>query len=415
MPAVRSADGRTRAPGRGSATRPRAGGRGRPGPDALLLATGLLVTGLTHVGYPVLARWAASRVRTGDRGGATPATGQAPLPHLTVVVPAHEEARFIEQKLHDTLAQDYPPELLEVLVVDDGSTDGTAELATAVGPPVRVVRQEVRQGKGAALNRGVAEARGEVVVFTDANGSLVPGSLRAVVAPFADLRVGVVGGTKRPVGSDARGAGESAYWRLENGLRTAESALGAVVGVDGGVYAVRRSAFRPVPAGVYADDYWIPLDALRRGWRVEHTSAACAVESVTTAGRHDFERRTRIAAGIWRESLRSLDLLHPRRGWVAVAFAGHRVLRTGVVPLLLPFLVPAAWTAGRSSRVARGLAVVQTGCWAAAASGALVPARALALPYQFALTNVAALRGGVRQLQRRQTALWDRTERGPWR
>ena len=376
------------------------------------LTVGLALTAMTHAGYPIAVRLAA-RARADARRQR--AVADEDLPSLTVLVPAHDEARFIEEKVRDTLAQDYPAERLQVLVVDDGSQDGTAELAEAADPRVVVVRHGARRGKGAALNTGVAAATGDVVVFTDANGSLEPGSLRQVVGPFQDSRTSVVGGTKIPFGEGAHGAGESAYWKLEDGLRRAESVLGAVVGVDGGIYAVRRSAFRPIPPEVYADDYWIPLDALERGLRVQHVSGARAVESVSAAKRDDFERRTRIAAGIWRESLTHLGLLDPRRGWVSVAFLFHRVLRTGVVPVLLPAMVPAAVVAGRHSTIARLLAWSQLLCWCAAGAGALSSARVLAIPYQFAITNLAAVRGGARQVQRRQSSLWKRTERGPWR
>ena len=376
---------------------------------ATLLYAGLAVMIITHAGYPIGVRLAARR-----RMALLPAATPADLPTLTVVVPAYDEARFIETKLKDTLEQDYPDNLLDVLVVDDGSTDGTADLAEAFAPRVRVLRQATRQGKGAALNAGAAAARGEVVVFTDANGRLQPGSLRAVAGPFADSSVGVVGGNKKPRGAGAHGAGESTYWRLEDGLRRAESAFGAVVGVDGGIYAIRRSSVRPIPPDVYADDYWIPLDALVRGLRVAHAPDACAFESVSANKRDDFERRTRIAAGIWRETLRHPGLLRPANGWVAVAFVCHRVLRTLVVPALLPALLPAAVIAGRHSRTARLIAWLQAVSWAAAATGAVTSALPFALPYQFAMSNAAAVRGGVRECQRRQSSLWKRTERGPW-
>lgn len=368
---------------------------------------GLLPVLLTHCAYPVAVRVAARRV--------APARTDDALPDITVVVPAFRESEFIVDKVKDTLAQDYPPEQVHIVVVDDGSDDDTLELLEGSGLPVQVLHQGRRQGKSAALNRGVRESRTSIVVFTDANGSLTTGSLRAIVAPFADPRVAVVSGSKRPVGDGVHGAGESTYWRMEDGLRRAESAFGAVVGADGGIYAVRREAFEPIPPGVYADDYWIPLDALRRGHRVAHTSDACALESVSGSKYDDFERRTRIAAGIWRESLAHLDLLAPRHGPVAVAFLFHRVLRSLVVPALLPVVLVASARARRRSRVARALLAAQTVCWSAAAVGSVVDAKALTVPFQFGMTNVAALRGGARHLRRGQSGLWRRTERGPWR
>ena len=372
----------------------------------------LAAVAYTHVGYPLAMRFAARR-----RAGGPPPLSIAPLPTVTVVIPAFNEQRFIGQKIADTLAQDYPAELLDVLVVDDGSEDGTADVVRAAeeeSPCVRLVQQETRGGKSSALNRGVHEATGEVVVFTDANGSLLPGSLRAVVAPFEDPRTAVVSGTKKPIGSGAHGDGESAYWRLESGLKAAESVFGVVVGADGGIFAVRREAYEPIPPGVYADDYWIPLAALDRGYRVAHAPDACAVEAVSLTKRDDFERRARISAGIWHGSLAKLSLADPRRGWVALAFVSHRCLRTGVVPVLLPVLLGASGRAADRHPGMRALWWAQVACWAAAAGGATTNNKALAIPYQFALTNVAALRGGLRQLSGRQTGLWKRTSRGRW-
>lgn len=382
-------------------------------PGVHRMAFGALVGGLgvvvaTHAGYPAAVRLAARASRHAT-AGADPG-----LPSISIVIPAFDEAEFIAEKLLDTWRQQYPSDLLELLVVDDGSVDATADLAERSPVPCRVVRQWPRAGKAAAMNRGVAQATGDVVVFTDANGSLAPNSLTAIVRPFADPRVMVVGGTKRPIGEGAHGAGEGMYWRLEHALQTAESVFGAVAGVDGGVYAVRRAGYRPIPAGVYADDYWIPLDALARGWRVAHIGDAGVLESVSGSSSDDFERRTRIAAGIWRESLRHLQLADPRRGWVAASFVFHRLLRTIVVPWLLPVLLVAALVASPGSRVARALAWTQALAWGSAGVGAVTGHQSLAVPFAFAYTNLAALRGGVRHLQSGQSALWLRTERGPW-
>jgi cellulose synthase/poly-beta-1,6-N-acetylglucosamine synthase-like glycosyltransferase len=361
----------------------------------------------TYVAYPAAIRVAAFLRRRRHR---RPASG--PLPTLTVVVPAHDEARYIASKLDELRADDYPPGLVDVLVVDDGSTDGTAALAAAAG--ARVLHRPDRAGKSAALDDGVRAARGDVVVFTDANASLRHGTLRAVASEFADPRVAVTTGAKHPVGPGAHGAGESLYWRLEAGVKRAESEFGCVMGADGGVYAVRRSAFRPIPEGVYADDYWLPLDALSRGLAVTQAEGAVAVEAVAGRMVDDFERRTRIAAGIWDVSLAHLGLADPRRGVVAAAFICHRLLRSIATPVLLVLALPAAAVARRRSPVARLLWWAQLAGYAGAAAGATTNRRAFAVPYEFVLVNAAAVRGGVRHLRHRQSARWAATTRGPW-
>ena len=375
---------------------------------------GLTVVTATHIGYPILAKLAASHTRRAHPLGER--IEQSYLPELTVLVPAYNEAPFIAHKIHDTLAQDYPQESLEIIVIDDGSDDATAEAAASVkNPRVRVLTQTPRQGKSSALNRGVQEATSEIVVFTDANGSLDPGSLRAVAAPFSDPRVAVVSGRKRPVGNGAHGDGESFYWRYESELKDAEGVLGSVVGADGGIYAVRKSAYQPIPPHTYADDYWIPIDALSRGYLVRHAMDACATETISQTKRDDFERRKRIAAGIWQVTLSHKDLARPTHRWTAIAFICHRFLRTIVVPSVLPVIFVSSCIAARHGNwLIRVLLAGQIGSWAAAAAGAGSNFRIFAVPYQFAMSNIAAIVGGYRHLSRSQSGLWHRTERGGW-
>jgi cellulose synthase/poly-beta-1,6-N-acetylglucosamine synthase-like glycosyltransferase len=242
----------------------------------------------------------------------------------------------------------------------------------------------------------------------------VTGALRALVEPFADASVGVVSGAKVVRGPGARGGGEGLYWRLEAFLKDSESAFGATMGAPGEICGLRRAAFRPIPPQVINDDYHVTCDALVRGWRVRYAEGARAVEAVSAAVGDEFERRTRIAAGTWQTTLMHLRLAHPRRGWTAVAFVSHRVLRSMVVPLLLPPLAVGSAIAARSSRSARVVFIGQAGAYGLAALGALVDQRITAVPYQFALTNIATLRGGARLATRRQQPMWRRVARGEW-
>lgn len=384
------------------------------------LASGLSLSGiglvlLTHVGYPVAAHVVARAARRARRDDPAATASADRQPTVTVLIPAYNEARFIAQKIRDTAALDYPADRLEVLVVDDGSTDGTAERAMSVPhPSLRVVTISSRGGKSAAINQGMQLARGHIVVLTDANGSLEPGSVRAIVRCFDRPDVAVVSGRKLPVGEGAHGAGESLYWRFESALKDAEGTVGRVVGADGGIFAVRREHFRPIPQGVFADDYWIPIDALSRGLLVRQANDAAVYERTSTSKRDDFERRQRIAAGIWQVSLDNLGLLHPRHGWTAVAFGGHRVLRSIVVPPLLPVILVASARAARHRRLGRWLLAPQVVAYTAATVGAVSNNKGCAAPYQFAMTNAAALGGAYRHIRRRQSGLWTRTERGDW-
>jgi cellulose synthase/poly-beta-1,6-N-acetylglucosamine synthase-like glycosyltransferase len=366
----------------------------------------------TYLGYPLLIGLAALASRRGRRR----ADGTDPpgLLTMTVVIAALDEEAVIESKLDDTLAQDYPAERLEVVVVADGSSDRTLEL---VGrrPEVRLLWAAERLGKAAAINRGAAAASGEVLCFTDANCAFVPGALRALAAEFRDPATAVVSGAKSVVGGGARGRGEGMYWRLESHVKRCEAALGGVMGAPGEICGVRRSAFRPIPAGVVNDDYHLTCDALVRGFRVGYAPGAVAVEEVSSGVADELERHSRIAAGTWQTTLAHLRLANPRRGWVAVAFLSHRVLRSLVVPLLLPLLLVASGRMAGRSRTARALFAAQVGGYGTALVGGLTDRAITAAAFQFALTNLATLRGAWRYCAGRQPVAWRRARRGTWR
>ena len=373
------------------------------------LLVGFAVVAYTHVGYPLVLGLAAQRRRR--RAMATPHA--VDLPSLTVVIAARDEEQVIAEKLRDVLSQDYPADRLEVVVVADGSSDRTAEVAARLG--ARVLHAPMAAGKSAAVNRGVAVARGRLVCLTDANCALAPGALRALVEPFMrDPSVAVVSGEKVVVGGGARGAGEGLYWRLESHVKRAESEFGVVVGAPGEICGLRRAHFRPIPTHVINDDYHVSCDALARGLKVAYAPGARAVETVSASLRDEFARRTRIAAGTWQTTFAYLTLADPRRGVVAVAFVSHRVLRSIVVPALLPLLLGASAAPCRRSRVAAVLLSAQSTFYGLAVAGFFTDTRATAIPCQFLLTNVASLHGGFRHFARRQPPMWEKVQRGPW-
>jgi cellulose synthase/poly-beta-1,6-N-acetylglucosamine synthase-like glycosyltransferase len=360
----------------------------------------------THVGYPLVVALAARRRRRSETG-APPENGQ--LPNLAVVVPALDEEALIAAKIENIAAQGYPSEKLDLVVVADGSADGTAAIARSRG--AKVVWCPERQGKSAAVNRGVAAVRAPIVCITDANCLLAPGTLQALAAPFADPGVAVVGGTKRVVGDGARGVGEGLYWRLETRLGQHESALRCTMSVPGEVCAFRRGVFGPIPDDVINDDFHLVCEATRRRYAVRHAPNAVACELVSSSMTEEFERRSRIAAGTWQVTLAHLELLDPRRGWVSIAFASHRVLRSLVVPLLLPVLLAASAVLASSSPGARRLLMAQLMVYAMGLVGMVTDDPRLAAPSQFLLTNVATVRGAWRYVTGRQPVTWRKARR----
>lgn len=356
----------------------------------------------TYIVFPLSVQAFAKR-RTRPR----PPTGGA-LPTMTVVIPACNEEVFIAEKVRNTFDNGYDPALLEVIVVNDGSTDSTVSRASAAG--AKVINIDPRGGKCNAISSGVAVATGDIVVVTDANGLLNQGALRRVGEAFADPEVMLASGAKAPTGRSVHGIGEAIYWKLEVGVRQALGELGCLDGADGAVYAFRREWFRPIPAGVLNDDFYLTLVALDEGHRVVHAPNALAEEQVSATMAQEFRRRSRVSAGIWQGSVRFARLASPLRGRVAYVFIGHRILRSMVMPCLLPILAVASVVHRRNPWV-RSLLAAQLGVYGAAAVGVATGNVALAIPTHFTLLNVAALRGLVSFVRGNQHVAWERIPR----
>ncbi|MGH9534420.1 MAG: glycosyltransferase, partial [Terriglobales bacterium] len=277
------------------------------------------------LGYPLVllacGAWRAHATRSRPRSPVAPAAGPAatlpPLPappapagFVSLIIAAHNEAAVIPARLANLAALDYPRDQVEVIVVEDGSVDGTAAAAAAAAaalaehcPPlrVRVLSAPERQGKAAALNRAVAAAAGTILVFSDANNGFAADALRRLLAPLQDTRVGAVAGWKTVAADCGVGGGESVYWRFERWLMEREDRLGWVVNAAGEVLAMRRECFRPLPMGaVLNDDLFFALSVRAQGRRVAFAPAARSFEPPAANGGEEWRRRRRIAAGRWR-------------------------------------------------------------------------------------------------------------------
>jgi biofilm PGA synthesis N-glycosyltransferase PgaC len=372
---------------------------------------GLLASALwTYVGYLALLAVVKSRKER-------PADGNLPLsadtlPSLTVIVAAFDEEVVIEAKIKDLRSQDYPSDKLQVIVAADGSKDATAQIAESLG--VECIWRADRLGKTSAINRAVEIATGEIICLTDANCALEQGSLAAIAEHFLNPRVGIVSGAKMVSGEGGRGAGEGLYWRYEAMLKAHESELGVTMGAPGELLGIRSSLFRPIPAEIINDDFYLTCDVLDQGYESKYASEALTSEETPDSAREEFGRRTRIAAGTWQSSLAFSRLASPRRGWLAVSFISHRILRNMVVPLALPVIWLLSRRVGRSYPLSRLLYRGQWVAYVAAAVGIVTDARALAPFSEFLLVNAAQLRGGFRWLTGRQNPLWDKPVRKKW-
>jgi poly-beta-1,6-N-acetyl-D-glucosamine synthase len=280
-----------------------------------------------YAGYPLLL-WLLARLRV------TPSAPARIAPQsLSMVICAHNEAGVIAEKIENCRRLDPAPD--EILLVDDGSTDGTAAVAAqAVGEDgrFRIVTKPDRGGKSAAMTYGAGLTRGDVLLFSDASEMYDREAIRWLTAEFVDPTVGLVSGSHRvrpPQPTDAGylvGATEGIYWRYEDFIRRKESALGATVASVGSMLAVRRVDWFGLPPGTVNDDAWLTMTTLARGRNVRFAHRAIGWEKANDHSRDEHVRRRRIAAG------RVLLILKPevwplRRPAVLAAFLSHKVLR----------------------------------------------------------------------------------------
>lgn len=267
-------------------------------------------------------------------------------PAVTMVVAAWNEEQVIAQKIENALTLDYPPGKLDLIVVSDSSTDGTDRIVEGYAQQtarVRLLRTAGRQGKSAALNLGVPQAGGEIVVLTDANAVFQRDAVRRLVRPFADPRVGAVSGQLCYHQATGRGEGESAYWRYEQAVKRPESALRSLVGANGSIYAIRRNLFRPVhPRDV--NDFRIPYDVLLQGYWVVLEPEAVSFEHPAGDLWAEYRRKVRIMA---RAIPTMLALIWPtvvQRRWLALwQLVSHKLLREIQGVFFLAALAGAIW------------------------------------------------------------------------
>lgn len=319
---------------------------------------------------------------------------QSFTPPLTIIVAAHNEAARIAARVQNLLDQEYPSQKLQIIVVDDGSSDGTASAAALADARVRVIRQEQNRGKAAALNAGVAAATTGIVVFCDARQRFATDALRALVAPFVDPEIGAVSGELEIESSDgSRAADIGIYWRIEKNLRESEARLGWLHGVSGAIHAMRRELIPALPVGLILDDMYLPAAALFAGKRVWMARDAMALDQASRDEAEEFRRKLRTLAGNWQLMVRLPRLLNPFTNPAWFAFMSHKVMRLIAPWALLAALVASAATHSAFYFV---LFVLQLLAYGIAALAILRPRTAARIPLAatagtFVMLNAAAL------------------------
>jgi cellulose synthase/poly-beta-1,6-N-acetylglucosamine synthase-like glycosyltransferase len=278
----------------------------------------------THAGYPLLTGLLARRR---PRPVASSPTFR---PAVTIVVAAHDEEDGIARRLENLAGQTYPPELVDVIVASDGSTDATDDIVRAAAARdgrVSLLSLPPR-GKVAAQHDAVRVATGEVVAFTDANTTWAPDALERLVAPLADPEVGYVCG-RLELERSGGGNKEGLYWRYELWLRTQESAAGSITGGNGAIYAVRRAEYEEDDPR-FGHDLGMPYRAVQRGRRAVYEPAALASEPEALESHDEYGRKVRMFAQSWGHILSGRILGGGVGPLYTTAIVSHRLLRYSI-------------------------------------------------------------------------------------
>jgi len=337
-------------------------------------------------------------------------------PSVSIVIAARNEEASMGRRIENLLALDYPENRLDVVIASDGSDDRTDEIVRGyAGARVALVAPG-RVGKPEALNAAVEAARGDVLVFSDANSVFRADAVRRLVAPLADPSVGGVAGNQvylPPDVGDASVVGEQQYWDLDRALKRAESDAGSVSGATGAIYAIRRSVFTRLRRDVSNDDLLESLGVVAQGRRLVFEPEAVAYEHVAETTRVTFERRVRVMVGGFRCLWVMRGLMNPfRHGFFAVQLLTRKVLlRTMVIPLAaLSIVAPFLWTHGLVYRLA---VVGELEFYVLAVLGALLreaptgKKRIFALPAYFCLVNIASAKALLQMARGERYERWE--------
>jgi len=295
-----------------------------------------------HAGYPLLLHFLSKRLRRKHAIAASNGNDklyQQGLPSISIVIPAYNEEQFIAEKIRNLSILKYPPNKLDIIIASDGSTDSTYETALKTLKEsecrhcaIKVIKFEKNVGKIAILNSLISTIDTEILALSDVSALISIDALQLAIKHFQDPAVGVVNGMYRLLNPGSEG--EKKYWEYQSKLKSDEARIGSVIGSHGAFYLLRTRLYRSLPADTINDDFMIPMQIVKQGYRSIYDPKIVALEMEQSREAQDKKRRYRISAGNLQQALRLKSLLLPRYRGTAFTFASGKVLR-----VLMPYLM----------------------------------------------------------------------------
>lgn len=361
----------------------------------------------TYIGYPLFV-YAAGKLfpKTVKRGEIEP--------NVTILITAYNEEKDIRAKLENTLEIAYPKEKLEILVASDGSTDKTDEIVKEFAMQnVKLFRQEGRVGKTETQNNAVLQAKGEIIVFSDATTMYQPNVLHEILPSFADQTVGCVAGKLIYVDSKQTsiGNGAKSYWNYETFLKESESRVCSLIGASGCLYAVRKSAYKPMYPEA-CSDFLIATVLYEQGLRTIYEPNAVCFEETNIKSDKEMKMRIRVISQTFTDLWRNRKMMNPfRSGFYAIELISHKLLRYAVPLFLIILFLSSAFLAINSVffeiffLLQCAFYLMAFAAWVIERNG--IKLGVLAIPLYFSLANLASLVGFYKFLRGEKYANWE--------
>jgi cellulose synthase/poly-beta-1,6-N-acetylglucosamine synthase-like glycosyltransferase len=273
-----------------------------------------------------------------------------------MLIAAYNEKNVIEDKIKNSLKIKYPNDKLQILVITDGSDDGTDQVVKSFeNEGIKLLHQPERKGKMAAINRAMPHATGEIIVFSDANNFYKPDTIQKLVQPFVDPHVGAVSGSKTIEKGDGElGNSEGLYWKYESFIKKQESRVSSCTSVAGEILAIRKNLYSTPPNHIINDDFFSAMQTLRQGYKLVYAEDAKSTERISPSAKDEMIRRRRINAGRYQAISMSFRLL-PKNPILIWQIVSHKYLRPlvpffmiivfllNLIAVLIPYQRPDSW------------------------------------------------------------------------
>ncbi len=343
------------------------------------------------------------------------------LPKVTLIVPAYNELDILPQKIHNTLALDYPTDLLDIIFITDGSTDDCYTLLKSFSNILHLHQPE-RKGKMAAMNRAMQFVKTPIVIFSDANTLLNSIAIREMVRHYANETIGGVAGEKKVIATQQDnlvGQGEGLYWKYESAMKQLDSNLYTVVAAAGELFSIRTNLYIPLPEDTVLDDLVLAISTCKQGYTIAYEKNAYAIETPSINLYEERKRKIRIAAGA-AQAVARLGIVPSSTNWMLnFQFFSRRIIRWIISPIALPIILTSnilLVIQYRAGMLYQTILLLQLCFYTMAFVGWIMykwnkKSMLLFVPFYFVFMNSCMLIGFIKQMLGKQKATWDKAKR----